>query len=116
MTTQLLLYETVVALSFGRHRDSCVEIGGNYSFSGKVNSVPLMAVEFPLAAADYAIVFAGTKEGIMPAVILGLRGNENLYLSNDATWEAKNISAFLSPSPIAFSPSPLPQRFRLCVD
>jgi hypothetical protein len=39
MTTQLLLYETVVPLSFGRHRDSSVEIGRNYSFSGKVNSV-----------------------------------------------------------------------------
>jgi hypothetical protein len=29
MTTQLLLYETVVPLSFARHRDSSVEIGGN---------------------------------------------------------------------------------------
>ena len=94
MTTQLLLYETVVPLSFGRHRDSSVEIGSNYSFSGKVNSVPLMAVEFPETAADYAIVFAGTKENIMPVVILGLRGNENLYLSKDATWEAKYIPAF----------------------
>ena len=50
MTTQLLIYEKVVPLSFGRHRDSCVDIGGNYSFSGKVNSVPLMAIEFPLVA------------------------------------------------------------------
>ena len=116
MTTQLLLYETVVPLSFGRHRDSSVEIAGNYSFSGKVNSVPLMAVEFPETAADYAIVFAGTKENIMPAVILGLRGNENLYLSKDATWEAKYIPAFVRRYPFVFSTSPDEQRFVLCVD
>ena len=116
MTTQLLIYETVVPLSFGRHRDSCVEIGGNYSFSGKVNSVPLMAVEFPQAAADYAIVFTGTKESIMPAVILGLRGNENLYISNDGTWDAKYIPAFVRRYPFVFSTSPDPQRFTLCVD
>jgi hypothetical protein len=116
MTTQLLIYETVVPLSFARHRDSSVEIGGNYSFSGKVNSVPLMAVEFPQAAADYAIVFAGTQGNIMPAVILGLRGNENLYLSKDATWEAKYIPAFVRRYPFVFSSSPDEQRFVLCVD
>src|SRR5215472_12546400 len=116
MTTQLLLYETVVPLSFGRHRDSSVEIGSNYSFSGKVNSVPLMAVEFPQAAADYAIVFGGTQGNIMPVVILGLRGNENLYLSKDATWEAKYIPAFVRRYPFVFSASPDEQRFVLCVD
>jgi len=116
MTTQLLLYETVVPLSFGRHRDSSVEIGSNYSFSGKVNSVPLMAIEFPQAAADYAIVFAGTKENIMPAVILGLRGNENLYLANDGIWDAKYIPAFVRRYPFVFSISPDEQRFVLCVD
>jgi len=116
MTTQLLIYETVVPLSFARHRDSSVEIGGNYSFSGKVNSVPLMAVEFPQAAADYAIVFAGTQGNIMPVVILGLRGNENLYLSKDATWEAKYIPAFVRRYPFVFSTSPDEQRFVLCID
>ena len=116
MTTQLLIYETVVPLSFAQHRDSCVEIKGNYSFSGKVNSVPLMAIEFPQAAADYAIVFTGTKESIMPAVILGLRGNENLYISNDGTWDAKYIPAFVRRYPFVFSTSPDPQRFTLCVD
>jgi hypothetical protein len=116
MTTQLLIYEKVVPLSFARHRDSCVEIGGNYSFSGKVNSVPLMAIEFPQAAADYAIVFTGTKDAIMPAVILGLRGNENLYISNDGTWDAKYIPAFVRRYPFVFSLSPDEQRFLLCVD
>ena len=116
MTTQLLLYETVVPLSFGRHRDSSVEIAGNYAFSGKVNSVPLMAVEFPQSATDYAIVFAGTRENVMPAVILGLRGNENLYLSKESAWDSKYIPAFVRRYPFVFSTSPDEQRFLLCVD
>ena len=116
MTTQLLFYETVVPLSFAQHRDSCVEIKGNYSFSGKINSVPLMAIEFPQAAADYAMVFTGTKGSIMPAAILGLRGNENLYISSDGTWDAKYIPAFVRRYPFVFSTSPDKERFLLCVD
>jgi len=116
MTTQLLLYETVVPLSFGRHRDSSVEIAGNYAFSGKVNSVPLMAVEFPQSATDYAIVFAGTQENVMPAAILGLRRDENLYLSKESAWDSKYIPAFVRRYPFVFSTSSDEQRFLLCVD
>jgi hypothetical protein len=116
MTAQLLIYETVVPLSFGRHRDCSVEMAANYGFSGKVNSVPLMAVEFPEAASDYAIVFAGTQENVLPAVILGMRDKENLYLSKDSTWQAKYIPAFVRRYPFVFSMSPDGERFVLCID
>jgi hypothetical protein len=116
MTAQLLIYETVVPLSAARHRDGSVEIGGGYGFSSKINSVPLMAVEFPLAAAEYAIVFAGTQEDFMPAVILGVRDSENLYLSKDAQWDAKYIPAFVRRYPFVFSQNDDGTRLVLCVD
>lgn len=116
MATQLLLYETVVPLSSGRHQDCAVEIGGDYGFSRKVNSVPLMAVEFPEAASEYAIVFAGAQGKIMPAVILGMRGQENVFVSKDATWRAKYIPAFVRRYPFVFSITPDEKRFTLCVD
>jgi len=116
MTTQLLIYESVVPLSFGRHRGCSVEMSGDYNFSGKVNSVPLMAVEFPNAAAEYAIVFAGMDGNVLPAVILGVRGNENLYLSKEGTWDAKYVPAFIRRYPFVFSQSEDSQRFLLCVD
>jgi hypothetical protein len=116
MATQLLLYETVVPLSYGRHENSAVEIGGDYGFSRKVNSVPLMAVEFPEAASEYAIVFTGTQGKIMPAVILGMRGQENLFVSKDAIWRAKYIPAFVRRYPFVFSLTPDEKRFMLCVD
>lgn len=116
MSAQLLIYETVVPLSLARHRNAAVQIGENYTFSKNTNSVPLMAVEFPYAASEYAIVFAGNKESVMPAAILGVRDRENLYISSDAKWDAKYIPAFVRRYPFVFTNSDNGQRFVLCVD
>jgi len=116
MATQLLIYETAVPVSAARHRDACVEAGGDYAFARNVNSVPLMAVEFPHAAAEYAIVFAGAKDELMPAVILGVRGNENLYLGAQGKWAAKYVPAFVRRYPFVFSTADDGKTFMLCVD
>jgi hypothetical protein len=116
MTTQQLIYETAVPVSSGRHAKSSVEVGTDYSFAKNVNSLPLMAVEFPLAAPDYAIVFAGSAEAVTPAVILGVRGNENLYLTKSGEWQAKYIPAFARRYPFIFSSSEDGKTFTLCID
>ena len=115
MATQLLIYETAVPVSAARHRDASVEVGADYAFARTVNSVPLMAVEFPHAASEYAIVFAGAAEELMPAVILGMRGNENLYLAH-GKWSAKYVPAFLRRYPFIFSTLDQGKSFVLCVD
>jgi len=115
MSKQLLIYETAVPLSAARHGDYSIETETSYAFSEKVNSVPLMAVEFPLAAGEYAIVFAGTDKEVMPAVILGMR-QDNLYVSAQGSWTAKYIPAFLRRYPFVFSETDGGQRFTLCVD
>ncbi len=116
MTTQQLIYETAVPVSSGRHAQCSVEVGADYSFTRNVNSLPLMAVEFPQAAPDYAIVFAGNAEAVMPAVILGVRGNENLYLAKSGEWQAKYIPAFVRRYPFIFSSSADGKTFTLCID
>lgn len=116
MSRQMLIYDTVVPLSAARHLQASVEIGGTYAFSGKINSAPLMAVEFPLAAAEYAIVFAGAGESLMPAVILGVRDTENLFVSKENVWDAKYIPAFVRRYPFVFSANPDGQRLTLCID
>ncbi|MFN0317828.1 MAG: SapC family protein [Burkholderiales bacterium] len=113
---QLLIYETAVPVSSVRHAKACVETGSDYGFSKKINSVPLMAVEFPFAAAEYAIVFAGTKETLMPAVILGVRDKENLYLDAGGCWQAKYVPAFVRRYPFVFSSSNEGKTFTLCID
>jgi hypothetical protein len=116
MASQLLIYESAVPVSASRHGNVSVEVGADYGFSRKVNSLPLMAVEFPHAAAEYAIVFSGTAEAFIPAVILGMRGEENLYLGGKGAWLAKYIPAFARRYPFVFSSSEDGKSFTLCID
>jgi hypothetical protein len=111
----MLIYETAVPVSANRHSDANIEALGDYAFSRDVNAVPLMAVEFPAAAAEYAIVFTG-EDNVMPAAILGMRGKQNLYLDDAGKWQAKYLPAFIRRYPFVFSASADNQTFTLCVD
>ena len=114
MSTQLLIYKSAVPVNRTLHHDCFVDVGANYAFTSEVNSVPLMAVEFPLAANEYAIVFAGRETDLTPAAILGVRGNENLFLGQNGSWQAKYIPAFVRRYPFVFSHAEA--KFVLCVD
>ena len=116
MTTQMLIYETAVPVSGGRHAKCSVEPGKGFAFARKVNSVPLMAVEFPQAAPEYAIVFAQSGDDVVPVVILGARHGENLYLADDDSWRADYVPAFVRRYPFVFSTSDDGKTFTLCVD
>lgn len=116
MSTQLLIYETAVPVSNGRHAKASVEVTNRYAFARNINSVPLMAVEFPEAVSDYAIVFAQSGDEIVPLAILGARQNENLYLDADDQWQAGYIPAFVRRYPFVFSSNEGGQSFTLCVD
>jgi hypothetical protein len=53
---------------------------------------------------------------VIPAVVLGVRGDQNLYLSSDQKWQAKYIPAFIRRYPFVFSSSADGQTFTLCID
>ncbi|MBC5785463.1 SapC family protein [Ramlibacter sp. USB13] len=116
MTTQLLIYETAVPVSSGRHGKAAIEPGKGFGFARKINSVPLTAVEFPLAAAEYAIVFAKSGDEVVPVVILGARSEENLYLKEDGSWNARYVPAFVRRYPFVFAAKGDGKTFTLCVD
>jgi hypothetical protein len=86
----------------------------DYNFSRTVNAVPLVASEFAEAAAEYAIIFTGEPPALMPAVVLGARDNENLYLTPEGTWRARYVPAFIRRYPFVFSGGP--ETYTLCVD
>jgi hypothetical protein len=115
MGLQLLIYESAVALTAERHGDWSLDLVNDFRASKNVNSVPLMAVEFPNAASEYAIVFSGTQEAVIPAVILGMRADENLYFTEDG-WQAKYVPAFVRRYPFVFSVSEDGKTFSLCID
>lgn len=116
MATQLLIYETAVPVSSSRFGKHSIEIGSDYNFSKNLTSVPLMAVEFPQAAGEYPIVFAGEGDTVMPATLLGIREKENLYLDDKGAWEAKYLPAFIRRYPFVFSSNDDGKTFTLCID
>ncbi len=66
MPKQSVFYEEAIPVSKERHTNLAVKVGSDYRFAQNVNSVPLTAVEFRHAAAEYAIVFLGDAEAVMP--------------------------------------------------
>ena len=116
MAKQLLIYESAVPVNPGRHTGVSVDATDSYAFSAGVNAVPLMAVEFPRASAEYAIVFTAEGDDVMPAVVLGIRNEQNLYLSSDAHWKADYIPAFIRRYPFVFSSNTDGRTLTLCID
>jgi len=116
MSKQLLIYESAVPVSATRHAQVSLAPAADYAFSASVNAVPLMAVEFLNAATEYAIVFTMAGEDLIPAVVLGVRGGQNLYLSSDRKWQAKYIPAFIRRYPFVFSNSADGKTLTLCID
>jgi hypothetical protein len=112
----LLIYESAVPVSAARHREVSFEPAKGYAFSAGINAVPLMAVEFMLAATEYAIVFTESGDDVLPAAVLGIRPDQNLYLSADSQWQAKYVPAFIRRYPFVFSASEDQKTLTLCID
>lgn len=117
MATQLLFYERAAPVTVSAHRDVSVRPGAGYAFARKVNSVPLTAIEFAAAAVHYPIVFAGTEDRVMPAVILGVKSDENYFVAGDGGWKAgAYVPAFVRRYPFVFSSDRENSNFVLNID
>lgn len=116
MTKQMLIYETAIPVAYSRHADASIDSSNNYAFAANVNAVPLMAVEFQRAAAEFAIVFSQVGTDILPAAVLGVRSEQNLYLADGGRWQAKYLPAFIRRYPFVFASSEDQQTLTLCID
>ncbi|MEM1369072.1 MAG: SapC family protein [Cyanobacteria bacterium P01_H01_bin.15] len=115
MTTQLLIYQNIVPVSKQKHENWYIKPTNSYEFAREINAVPLTLVEFVRASSEYPIVFTGTEDAVMPAVVLGVKNQQNLYLNPDNSWRTKYIPAFIQRYPFVFS-SQDQQQFTLCLD
>lgn len=116
MQKQLLIYEKTEAVNKEKHAKLSIEGNNNFGFAQNINAVPVTAVEFPKTAQEFAIVFAGAEDDLMPFAVLSARENENDYLKKDNTFDSKYIPAFLRRYPFVFSSSDDGENFTLCVD
>jgi len=101
----LLFYQKPVQLNVDVHRDARLGgLAGNFSFSTETNSIPLAAVEFFDTAREYPIVFTGQEGGaFFPIALMGVRQNENLFVSTEGKWEGRYIPAFVRRYPFVLA-------------
>ena len=116
MSKTLLIYERAVPVSKKHHAQHYVQPSPDYGFARDVNSLPLLAQEFRVAAAEYPIVFAGNKEQVMPAVLLGFAEQENFFIDDEGRWKSRYIPAFARRYPYIFSSADQGKTFTLCID
>lgn len=113
----LLFYENPVALSKADHKDLKIKkMTNDFSFAAKTNSVILAGVEFTEAAKEYPIVFARAGETIVPVALLGLRNEENLFVAEDGSWDARYVPAFVRRYPFVLAETGDAGQRVVCID
>ncbi|WP_163575953.1 SapC family protein [Halomonas faecis] len=117
MATQLLIYRNVQPITRDKHSPYSLKVGTDFGFAATVNSVPLMAAEFPAAATDLPIVFTEAEEGsVVPVAVLGLAQDSNLMVDAEGQWRGEYVPAFLRRYPFVFASSEGGKTFTLCID
>ena len=113
---QMLIYEDVVPVSKEKHGKISLKPTNDYGFARETNSVPLVVGEFGQVAQYYAIVFGAATDGAIPAAVLGVRDNENLFIAADGSWSSIYIPAFVRRYPFVFGTDAKSETFTLMID
>jgi hypothetical protein len=105
---EVLFYERPVPLNRTTHKDLRIKGLQNLKFAHNAHSVPLTCTEFPVAARDIPILFAGTDMASAgPMALLGLRQNENLFVDTNGMWATGvYIPAFVRRYPFVLAEKP----------
>jgi hypothetical protein len=113
---KLLIYEDITPVTRQAHGQLSLKKSDTLEFARETNAVPVVLAEFPRASGEFAIVFTEASEGIIPAVILGVREKENAYIAKDGKWEADYVPAFLRRYPFVFATDAKAETFTLMID
>ena len=111
-----LFYKDPQPLDAERHKNYGLVENFGLGFTEGVNAVPVNLVEMPQICHHYPIAFS-PDESATPVAILGLRDNENLFLTQDGGWtEQGYIPAYIRRYPFIFSEMQGSDQLSLCVD
>jgi hypothetical protein len=105
---EVLFYERPVPLNRTQHKDLRLKGIPSLKFAAAAHSVPLTGAEFPVAARDVPILFAGqSMDDAGPMALLGLRQNENLLVDENGQWETGvYVPAFVRRYPFILAEKP----------
>jgi len=106
-----------VALNRDTHRNLRLQPPTDFGFARALHAAPISVAEFYAAAREYAIVFVrAAGDEYLPLVVLGLKPNENLFLSGDARWLARYVPVSIRSFPFGFAETPDRQRLQVLID
>lgn len=116
VSKQLMMYDNIQPLS-EKHAKWSVGVE-NHEFTSHMNSVPLLATEIALAAAEYPIIFSATgNEGeYLPLAVMGLKDGQNLLLNESNILSARYVPAFIRRYPFVLGGSKDSDMMALCLD
>lgn len=88
----------------------------SFRFAANTNAIPLLIDEFPMAAAYYPIVFAAGPAPV-PAAVVGLKNDNNLFLEQSGQWlNGAYLPAYVRRYPFILMDDPEQKQFVLCID
>lgn len=116
MSKQNLFYKSAVPVAMSRHRDLSIDAGEGMEFAADVNAVPIVVSEFESIHREYPIVFVPVGESVQPLACVGLRDDENLFVSDSGKWLGTYIPAFVRRYPFVFSKIGEEDKYALCID
>jgi hypothetical protein len=116
---QPLFYKNVAPINKEHHGELCIEPAEGFEFANQSSSLYIAAIEFPQASREYPIVFGqDANDVVFPAVLLGLKPNQNLYVGEKGKWDASYIPAYARRYPfiLARGSGASEDQFMVCID
>lgn len=113
-----LFYKKVMPLNKAQHKGLYIEPIESFSFAAETNSLYVAVSEFPRAVCEYPVVFAkDEKDSVFPVALLGLKRNQNLFVTKSGEWVASYIPAYARRYPfILASDKKGGEQFTVCID
>lgn len=112
----LFFYKNIEPLNKEKHKGYKLAPADNgFSFVKESIAVLLAGAEFIEASKEFPIVFVkNEQECLVPAVLLGLRENENLFVDKNNQWTGQYIPAFIRRYPFVFAGNE--EKLTVCID
>lgn len=111
-----LFYQEPTPLDAKAHADLSLKGDFTFKFAAETNAIPVNLIEFPQICHFYPIAFSNDGSAT-PVAILGLRNNENLFVSDKGEWNQDTyIPAYIRRYPFIFAENPENDQLTLCAD
>ncbi len=115
VTGNVMMYDDPQPLTKDKHEKFGVtQVDKPFAFMENSHFMPLTAQEFGAACASYPIIFAG--EDKTPLAVMGIRTEENLFVTNGQFDTLSYVPAFARRYPFVLAGDEANDRFVVCVD